>query len=274
MTNEDFSHCTRNQSVWCVSSGLPGHDGSVSDVSSCGGVPHSRQPRGNVGEAPDGWWEKKHMPIHQEDTFFFQSVVVFDLIRCICQWQITHCLLPHTHTARHCLCTGQLHDLTSADASLADYFFHIAKLNQLLVLSQQLEEDMRHLGSHKYIAHQLSVIYVRRMNLFFCFSFTLCCHFTEKLLREFWIVSLSLSQQVISSFGGIQVFSEIKKDIEANFKQMKQSLASDEGSRHEPQLAAHYTNWWVIKEEQTFSWRRRFNAAVWFKPCTAFVVGY
>ncbi|KAG7502541.1 hypothetical protein JOB18_022121 [Solea senegalensis] len=89
-----------------------------------------------------------------------------------------------------------------------EYFFHIAKLNQLLVLSQQLEEDVRHLGSHKYIAHQLSVIY-----------------------------------QVISSFRGIQVFTEIKKDIEANFKQMKESLVNVEGSRHEPQLAAHYINW-------------------------------
>lgn len=29
------------------------------------------------------------------------------------------------------------------------------------MLSQQLEEDIRHLGSHKYIAHQLAVIYVR-----------------------------------------------------------------------------------------------------------------
>ncbi|XP_030284231.1 uncharacterized protein LOC115588073 isoform X1 [Sparus aurata] len=89
-----------------------------------------------------------------------------------------------------------------------DYFFHIAKLNQLLVLSQQLEEDIRHLGSHKYIAHQLSVIY-----------------------------------QVISSFRGIQTFTEIKKDIEANFKQMKQCLVVEEGSRHEPQLAAQYINW-------------------------------
>ncbi|XP_072252688.1 uncharacterized protein [Leuresthes tenuis] len=89
-----------------------------------------------------------------------------------------------------------------------DYFFHIAKLNQLLALCQQLEEDIRHLGSHKYIAHQLSVIY-----------------------------------QVISSFGGILVFSEMKKDIEANFKQMKQSLVVEEGCRHEPQLAAQYINW-------------------------------
>uniref|UniRef100_A0A3B4AG64 Uncharacterized protein n=1 Tax=Periophthalmus magnuspinnatus TaxID=409849 RepID=A0A3B4AG64_9GOBI len=86
---------------------------------------------------------------------------------------------------------------------LMDYFSHIAKLNQLLVLSQQLEEDINHLGSHKYIAHQLSVVY-----------------------------------QVISSFRGIKVFSEIKKEIEANFKQLKQSLVADEGSRHEPQLSA------------------------------------
>ncbi|CAM9177672.1 unnamed protein product [Lampetra planeri] len=89
-----------------------------------------------------------------------------------------------------------------------DYFSHIAKLNQLLVLSQQLEEDIRHLGSHKYIAHQLSVLY-----------------------------------HVISSFRGIEIFSDIKKDIEANFKQMKQSLVIEEGSRHEPQLDARYINW-------------------------------
>lgn len=89
-----------------------------------------------------------------------------------------------------------------------DYFSHIAKLNQLLVLSQQLEEDISHLGSHKYIAHQLSVIY-----------------------------------QVISSFRGIKAFSEIKNEIEDNFKQLKQSLVAEEGSRHEPQLPAQYILW-------------------------------
>ncbi|XP_028291967.1 uncharacterized protein LOC114455123 isoform X2 [Gouania willdenowi] len=92
-----------------------------------------------------------------------------------------------------------------------DYYIHIARLNQLLVLSQQLEEDIMHLGSHKYIPHQLSVIY-----------------------------------QVLNSFRGIQVFSEIKKDIEANFKHMKETLVTDDDdddSRHEPRLAAHYINW-------------------------------
>lgn len=50
--------------------------------------------------------------------------------------------------------------LFKVHASCVEYLVHVAKLNQLLVLSQQLEEDIRHLGSHKYITHQLSVIYV------------------------------------------------------------------------------------------------------------------
>ncbi|XP_047226835.1 uncharacterized protein si:ch211-218d20.15 isoform X1 [Girardinichthys multiradiatus] len=98
-----------------------------------------------------------------------------------------------------------------------EYSFHVAKLNQLLVLSQQLEDDIRHLGSHKYIAHQLSVIY-----------------------------------HVISSFRGIQVFSEIKKSIETNFKQMKQSLVVEEGCRHEPQLTAHYISW-ILETTQSLT---------------------
>lgn len=59
------------------------------------------------------------------------------------------------------------------------------------------------------------------------------------------LFNIDFFQQVISSFRGIQAFSEVKKDIEANFKQMKQSLVVEEGSRHEPQLAAHYINWLV-----------------------------
>lgn len=38
----------------CVVSGLPGHDGLVSHVSSGRGVPHSGKPRGHAGEATDG----------------------------------------------------------------------------------------------------------------------------------------------------------------------------------------------------------------------------
>lgn len=67
--------------------------------------------------------------------------------------------IPSSLIKAHCCGTNN-----TTNACYAEYFFHIAKLNQLLVLSQQLEEDIRHLGSHKYIAHQLSVIYVRRID--------------------------------------------------------------------------------------------------------------
>lgn len=97
--------------------------------------------------------------------------------------------------------------LKQADASFAEYFFHIAKLNQLLVLSQQLEEDIRHLGSHKYIAHQLSVIYVSRINhnnhfsaFFFSlyaltFMFPLCYKFCAFECLYFCSKSSALSEE-------------------------------------------------------------------------------
>ncbi|XP_039602033.1 uncharacterized protein si:ch211-218d20.15 [Polypterus senegalus] len=89
-----------------------------------------------------------------------------------------------------------------------DYFPYITKLNQLLVLSQQLEDDVQHLGSHKYIAHQLSVLY-----------------------------------QVLGSFKSVKTFLLLKKDIEANFKSLKISLTTDQGSKQEPQLPASYISW-------------------------------
>ncbi|KAL1267648.1 hypothetical protein QQF64_033011 [Cirrhinus molitorella] len=88
------------------------------------------------------------------------------------------------------------------------YFPHIGRLNQLLVLSQQLDEDVKHLGSHKYIAHQLSAIY-----------------------------------QVLNSLKDILPLSIIRKDIEANFKQLKMSLSTDEGSKLDPQLPTHHVIW-------------------------------
>lgn len=52
-------------------------------------------------------------------------------------------------------------------SSFPAYFPFIGRLNQLLVLSQQVNEDVKHLGSHKYIAHQLSAIYVSLFDLIF-----------------------------------------------------------------------------------------------------------
>ncbi|XP_016418381.1 uncharacterized protein LOC107748193 isoform X2 [Sinocyclocheilus rhinocerous] len=88
------------------------------------------------------------------------------------------------------------------------YFPHIGRLNQLLVLSQQLDEDVKHLGSHKYIAHQLSAIY-----------------------------------QVLNALKDILPLSIIRKDIESNFKQLKMSLSTEEGSKLDPQLPAHHVSW-------------------------------
>ncbi|XP_056611168.1 uncharacterized protein si:ch211-218d20.15 isoform X1 [Triplophysa dalaica] len=89
-----------------------------------------------------------------------------------------------------------------------EYFPHIGKLNQLLVLSQQLDEDIKHLGSHKYVAHQLSAIY-----------------------------------QVLNTIKNILPLCTIRKDIEANFKQLKMALIKEEGSKLEPQLPAQYASW-------------------------------
>ncbi|XP_066541922.1 uncharacterized protein si:ch211-218d20.15 [Hoplias malabaricus] len=91
---------------------------------------------------------------------------------------------------------------------LDGYFPYLGRLNQLLILSQQLEDDVKHLGSHKYVAHQLAVIY-----------------------------------QVLNSLRNTLPLTSIKKDIEANFKQMKISLMTEEGSKQEPQLSAQYTSW-------------------------------
>lgn len=50
--------------------------------------------------------------------------------------------------------------LVILDILVTDYFPHLGRLNQLLGLSQQLDNDVKHLGKHKYIAHQLAVVYV------------------------------------------------------------------------------------------------------------------
>ncbi|KAK1797784.1 hypothetical protein P4O66_008135 [Electrophorus voltai] len=91
---------------------------------------------------------------------------------------------------------------------LDGYLPHLGRLNQLLALSQQLEDDVKHLGSHKYIPHQLAVIY-----------------------------------QVLSCLKDILPLSSIKRDIEANFKQMKISLIIEEGAQQEPQLPDQYLSW-------------------------------
>ncbi|KAM9321242.1 uncharacterized protein PAF06_005809 [Gastrophryne carolinensis] len=92
--------------------------------------------------------------------------------------------------------------------TMDDYYAHIGKLNQLLVLSQQLEDDVKHLGSHKYVAHQLSVLY-----------------------------------KVLSYFNGCLYLDVLKRDIEANFRSVKTALSTCDGSRQDPFLPAYLQTW-------------------------------
>lgn len=50
-------------------------------------------------------------------------------------------------------------------------------------------------------------------------------------------------QQVLNSFKDELPLSAIKKDIEANFKQIKMSLVAEEEYKQQPQLPAQYISW-------------------------------
>ncbi|XP_060733285.1 uncharacterized protein si:ch211-218d20.15 isoform X2 [Tachysurus vachellii] len=91
--------------------------------------------------------------------------------------------------------------------ALDGYFPHLVRLNQLLRLSQQLDNDVKDIRRHKYMAHQLAVVH-----------------------------------QVLNSFKDVLPLSAIKKDIEANFRQIKMSLVAEEGSEQEPLLPAQYVS--------------------------------
>lgn len=130
-------------------------------------------------------------------------------------------------------------------SSFPAYFPFIGRLNQLLVLSQQVNEDVKHLGSHKYIAHQLSAIYVSLFDLIFI-HIILSVH---KKHKKAWFCTtlhffLFLLQQVLNSFKDCLPLSIIRKDIEANFKELKMSLSKEDGSKLDPQLPAHHASWW------------------------------
>ena len=53
----------------------------------------------------------------------------------------------HVHVARTCVLP-------------AGYFAHLSALNNILMMSQQLNSDLRTCASHKYIAHQTALLYV------------------------------------------------------------------------------------------------------------------
>lgn len=106
------------------------------------------------------WWAYRR-------CFLVWRFSLFKAARWTCwrglRWTVTfqlHSSIPRR--SKNGLFLLRTRDTFILNASCVEYLFHVAKLNQLLVLSQQLEEDIRHLGSHKYITHQLSVIYVSK----------------------------------------------------------------------------------------------------------------
>ena len=42
----------------------------------------------------------------------------------------------------------------------AGYFQHLSTLNQVSMMCQQLRHDATNLSNHKYIAHQIALLYV------------------------------------------------------------------------------------------------------------------
>lgn len=61
--------------------------------------------------------------------------------------------------------TPAQHDVSTV---MDGYFPSIAQLHQLISLCKQLQQDMDVLNNHKYVAHQLAVLFVRFSVAFIC----------------------------------------------------------------------------------------------------------
>jgi len=93
-------------------------------------------------------------------------------------------------------------------STMEGYFSHFSVMNQLMCLSHQLNSDVCNMGNHKYIAHQMALLY----------------------------------QAVIQGGSGI---SHAKKQIEENFQNIKESLSSQ--SKDQPlQLPRIQKEWLTL----------------------------
>ncbi|XP_071837968.1 uncharacterized protein [Apostichopus japonicus] len=90
---------------------------------------------------------------------------------------------------------------TSVDA----HFAHLASLNQITSLCQQIQSDCEKLHNHKYIAHQVALLYT-----------------------------------TLTKFTNVRSLVEYRTSIETTFKTLKKSLSTDH-----PQLPDGLRNWLV-----------------------------
>nr|XP_032827221.1 uncharacterized protein LOC116952203 isoform X2 [Petromyzon marinus] len=92
---------------------------------------------------------------------------------------------------------------------LDDYFENVCRLNQILVLSQQLQGDVYQLNRHKYIAHRIAVLY-----------------------------------RAMHQMGDVALLAAYRRDVEARFPRIKACLSVEEpGKGPPPTLPDHHAKW-------------------------------
>ncbi|XP_072033998.1 uncharacterized protein [Amphiura filiformis] len=107
---------------------------------------------------------------------------------------------PYKPTASH----------VKSKSPMDGYFQHLSTLNQVSMMCQQLRHDATNLSNHKYIAHQIALLY-----------------------------------QSLNQLGNIAVIQDHKTNIETTFKKLKNALTPKEGDDTIPQLPPEYSRWLV-----------------------------
>ncbi|KAK3605333.1 hypothetical protein CHS0354_033822 [Potamilus streckersoni] len=105
------------------------------------------------------------------------------------------------------LTSSGLADVPQSGTDHDNYFTDLGALNQLSVLARQMNVDVTNLKEHKYMAHQLAVLYQ--------------------------LINCTKSS----------VFSEYKKSIEENFKSVKETLAATSSYSSIPCMTPQQQEW-------------------------------
>ncbi|KAJ8030904.1 hypothetical protein HOLleu_27449 [Holothuria leucospilota] len=87
-------------------------------------------------------------------------------------------------------------------ASVDDHFSHLSALNQITTLCNQIQSDCRNLHNHKYMAHQVALLYT-----------------------------------TLTKFANVKALVEFRTSIETTFKSLKKSLSTEH-----PQLSEDMRN--------------------------------
>ncbi|XP_077987525.1 uncharacterized protein LOC144442130 [Glandiceps talaboti] len=97
----------------------------------------------------------------------------------------------YPRTATYVESPHNFHLQTPTKAVMDDYFSHVAALNQVVSLCNLLNADINNLNNHKYVAHQIALLY-----------------------------------QSLNQLGNIKCLVEFKTNVETSFKKLKIGLES------------------------------------------------